>query len=99
MSDISQEYSEDEDIAPYEDKTHDSDGFAAQFQEEYDGHAGKGPIDIDGDNSDGKSVSSSSNTGESDEESWFVSGAGDLDPDLQAIKGLPAETLSYSVQC
>jgi hypothetical protein len=35
-------------IAPYYDKMHDSDGFAAQSQEEYDDHAGEGPIDIDG---------------------------------------------------
>jgi hypothetical protein len=46
MSDISQEYSDDED------EIHDSDGFAVQLQEEYDNHAGKGPIDIDGINGD-----------------------------------------------
>jgi hypothetical protein len=58
---ISQEYSDDEDIAPYYDNMHDSDGFAAQSQEEYDDHAGEGPVDIDGCNGDGQSVSSSSN--------------------------------------
>jgi hypothetical protein len=64
MSDISQEYSDDEDIAPYYDNMHDSDDFAAQSQEAYDDHAGE-PVDIDGCNGDGQSVSSSSNIGES----------------------------------
>jgi hypothetical protein len=54
MSEISQEYSNDEDIAPYDDDMHDS-GFAAQSQEEYDSRAGEGPIDIDGYNGDGQS--------------------------------------------
>jgi hypothetical protein len=36
MSDISLEYSDDEDIAPYYDNMHDLDGFVAQSQEEYD---------------------------------------------------------------
>jgi hypothetical protein len=34
MSDISQEYSDDEDIALYDDNMHSLDGFAAQSQEE-----------------------------------------------------------------
>jgi hypothetical protein len=54
MSEISQEYSNDEDVAPYDDDMHDS-CFAAQSQEEYDSRAGEGPIDIDGYNGDGQS--------------------------------------------
>ena len=44
------------------------------------------PIDLDGFNGDGKSVSSSSNTEESDEESWSVSSVVDLEPGFQASK-------------
>jgi len=100
MSDVSQEYSDDEDIAPYDNNVHQchSDGFAAASQKEYDDHAGEGPegfIAADRYHGDhGKSVSSSSDTGESDE----VSSDADLDPELQAIKGSPAETLCYSIQ-
>jgi hypothetical protein len=53
MSDISQEYPDDEDIAPFDDSMHDSDGFAAQSQEEYDDRAKEGSIDTDGHNGDG----------------------------------------------
>jgi hypothetical protein len=51
MSDISQEYSDDEDMAPYDDNmpVHNSDSFAtvttSDSQEEYDDRAvGKGPL-------------------------------------------------------
>ena len=94
MSDISQAYFDDEDIAQYDDNMCDSDGLAAQSQEEYDDHAGEGPIDTDGYNGDGRSVSSSSDV----EESFEVSSVADLDPELQAIKGVPAEILFYSLQ-
>ena len=65
MSDISPEYSDDKDIAPYDDNMQDSDGFAAQSREEYDDRAKEGPIDTDEYYGDGQSVSSSSDTGES----------------------------------
>jgi hypothetical protein len=94
MSDMSQEYSDDEDIAPYDDNMHDLNGFAAQSREEYDDHAGEEPIDIDGHNGDGQSVSSSSDIGESFEVSSVV----DLDPELQAIKGSPVKILFHPVQ-
>jgi hypothetical protein len=50
MSDISQEYPDDEDITPFDDSMHDSDGFAAQSQEEYDDctREFEGPIDTNG---------------------------------------------------
>ena len=48
MSDISPEYSDDKDIAAYDDNMQDSDGFAAQSREEYDDRAKEGPIDTDG---------------------------------------------------
>jgi hypothetical protein len=63
MSDTSQEDAQEEDIAPCYNKLHELDGFSTQ---EYVDRAGEGPIDIDGYNSDSKSVSDSSNTGESD---------------------------------
>ena len=91
MSDISQEYSDDEDITPYNDNMHDSDGFAAVTRSIMT-VAGEGPIDTDGYNGDGTSVSSSSHIGES----YEVSGVEDLDPELQATKGSPAEILFYS---
>ncbi len=94
MSDISQEYSDDEDMAPYDDNMYDSDDFAAQSQEEYDDRVEEGPIDTNEYNGDGWSVSSSSNIGESFEVSSVV----DLEPELQAIKGVPAEILFYSIQ-
>jgi hypothetical protein len=77
MSDISQESSSDEDIAPCDDKMNNSD--ATQSQEECD---------------DGSSVSSSSDIGEG----YEVSSIEDLKPELQAIKGSPAEILFYSMQ-
>ena len=98
MSDISQEYSDDEDIASSDDNTDDSDSHAALSREEHDDRAEEVPIDIDGYTGDGRSVSSSFDTGESEEESWLVSSPVDLDPELQAIKGLPAETLFRSIQ-
>ena len=58
-----------------------------QSQEEHDHGAGEGPIDADGENGDGESELSSSENGES----FGVSSVVDLDPELQAIKGLPAE--------
>ena len=92
MFDISQEYFDDEDIASDDDNIQDSDGFSAQSQEEYD-DAGAGPVETGRYNKDGQSVSSSSNVGKSDEVSSVI----DLDPELQAIKGLPAETEFYSI--
>jgi len=93
MSDISQEYFDDEDIGPDDDNMQDSDDFAsAQSQEEYD-DAGTGPVETGRYNEDGQSVSSSSDAGESDEVSSVI----DLDLELQAIKGLPAETEFYSI--
>jgi hypothetical protein len=88
MSGISQEYFDDEDIAPYDDNTQDSDGFAAQSQEEEDDCAGEGSIETSQSNGDGQPIDSSSDAGESDE----VSSIADLDPELQEIKGSPAET-------
>jgi hypothetical protein len=82
MSEISQEYSEDKDIALYDDNMHDSDGFATQSEEEYDDRTREGPIDIDGHNGDGQSVSSSSDTGER----YKVSSVVDLDPEIQRSK-------------
>jgi hypothetical protein len=93
MSDISQEYFDDEDIGPDDDNMQDSDGFAAQSQEEYNDCAGEGLIETGRYNDDGQSISSSSDAGESDK----VSGVIDPDPELQAIKGLPAETEFYSI--
>ena len=49
MSDLSQEYSNDEDIISYK---HNSDGFATQSQEEYDDHSREVHIDINGYNHD-----------------------------------------------
>ena len=67
-----------------------------QSQEEYD-DAGAGPDDVGaGPVETGRyneDVSSSSNAGESDKVSSVI----DLDPELQAIKGLPAETEFYSI--
>jgi hypothetical protein len=45
MSDISEEYFDDEDIAPDDDNMQGSDGFAAQSQGGYDDRAGEGPIE------------------------------------------------------
>ncbi len=53
MSDIPQEYSDDEDMAPYDDNMYDSDDFAAQSQEEYDDRVEEGPIDTNEYNGDG----------------------------------------------
>ena len=95
MSETSQGYSDDENIAPYGNNVHrhNSNGFAAESQEEHDDHAGEGPIDAaDRYHGDGQSVSSSSDIGESDEVSSVV----DLDPELQAIKGLPPKTLLFN---
>jgi hypothetical protein len=94
MSDISQEYSDDEDMAPYDDNLHNPDDCTAQSQEEYDDRAEEGPIDTNEYNGDGQSVSSSSDIGESFEVSSVV----DLEPELQAIKGVPGEILFYSIQ-
>lgn len=69
MSDISQGYSDDEDITPYDGNMH---GFAAQSQEEYDDRTAEGPIDADGQNGDGQSEFSSSDNGESFEVSSVV---------------------------
>ena len=93
MSDISQEYFDDEDIGPDDDNMQDSDGFAAQSQEEYNDCAGEGLIETGRYNDDGQSISSSSDAGESDKVSSVI----DLDLELQAIKGLPAETEFYSI--
>ena len=82
MSDISQGYS---DITPYDDNMH---GFPAQSQEEYDDRAAEGPIGADGQNGDGESGFSSSDNGEIFEVSSVIV---DLDPELRAIKGSPAE--------
>lgn len=85
MSDLSQEYFDDKDIAPYDE---DLDDFAAQSQEEDDDCAREGSIETNRSNGDGKSVDSSSDAGGSDE----VSSVTDLEPELQEIKGLPVET-------
>ena len=90
MSSISQEYFDDEDIALYEDNTQDSDGFAAQ---EDDNCAEEGSIETSQSNGDGQTVDSSSDVGESDE----VSSITDLDPELQAIEGLPAEIRFHTI--
>lgn len=55
-----------------------------QSQEEYDDRAEEGPVDNDGYNGDGRSVFSSSDTG--DMENYEVSSVVDLDTELQAIK-------------
>ena len=94
MSDISPKYSDDEDIAPYDDNMHDSDGFAAQSREEYDDRAKEGPIDTDGYYGDGQSVSSSSDAGESNKVSSVID-LHRLHLQLQVIK---AEILFYSIQ-
>ena len=44
MSDISQEYFDNGDIAPDDNNIQNSDGFAAQSQEEYN-DAGAGPVE------------------------------------------------------
>jgi hypothetical protein len=93
MSDISQEYLYNEDIGPYDDNMQDTDGFAAQSQEEDNDCAGEESIETSRSDGDGQSVDSSSNAGESDE----VSSVADLDPELQEIKGLPAETEFCSI--
>ena len=82
MSDISQEYFDDGDIAPDDDNIQNPDGFAAQSQEEYD-DAGEGPVETGRYNKDGQSVSSSSDAGESDDVSSVI----DLDPELQVALG------------
>jgi hypothetical protein len=53
-----------------------------QSEEEYDDRTGKGPIDIDGHNGDGQSISSSSDTGKS----YKVSSVVDLNPEIQQSK-------------
>ena len=95
MSDISQAYFDDKDIAPYHDNMYDSDGFTAQLQKEYNDRAEEEPINTDGYNGDGRSVSSSSDI----EESFEVSSVADLYPELQAIKGLGRLGLASELQC
>ena len=61
---------------------------ALQSQEEHNARAGEVHVDVDGYNCDGKYVYSSSNTGESDEESWFVT---------TLCPALPVLTRSYKL--
>ena len=69
MSEISQEYSDDEDIAPYNNNVHwpNSDAESEEDSEAHDDRAEEGPIDADGYHGDRQSVSSSSDIGGSDE--------------------------------
>jgi hypothetical protein len=81
MYDISQEYSDDEDITLHNDNMYGLESLwtvLLQSQEEYHDRAGEGPINIDGYNGDGQSVYSSSDNGEGDEVSSVI----DLDPEL-----------------
>jgi hypothetical protein len=78
MSDISQEYFDNEDMAPYDDNMQNFTDFAAQSQEEDNDCAGEGSIDTGRSNGDGQSVDSSSDAGQCDN----VSSVTDLDLEL-----------------
>jgi hypothetical protein len=97
MSDTSQEDAQEEDIAPYYNKPRDLDGFSTQ---EYVDRAGEGPIDMMGTTVIANPYLTPLTLGKA---MWSVSSVADslsladLEPELQAIKGLPAENLFYSI--
>ena len=69
MFEISQEYLDDEDIAPYNNNVHwpNLDAKSEEDSEEHDDYAGEGPIDADGYHGDRQSVFSFSDIEGSDE--------------------------------